>query len=109
MIKKTVGADNIRPKKGFPEGSIPPMVTEGCQSHPVKFSHSAFPWGKVAKPKVLTDEGKTRSSQDQPHFFGTVKTVPYGGAAIFKNRADSLPCAKGGVANGDGGIVIPSR
>ena len=79
MIKKTVGADIIRPKKGFPEGSLPlegkvsakqtdevflrlpPMVTEGCQSHPVKSSHSAFPWGKVAKPKVLRDEGKTLS------------------------------------------------
>ncbi len=45
-------------------------------------------------------------------------------ARRFKKRADnirpysnhddtrrnkSLPCAKGGVANGDGGIVIPSR
>jgi len=25
-------------------------------------SRSAFPWGKVAKPKVLTDEGKTLSN-----------------------------------------------
>ena len=25
------------------------------------------------------------------------------------NPEGSLPCAKGGVANGDGGIVIPSR
>ena len=41
-------------------------------------------------------------------FCGTVKTVPYVGAVLSKNRTDSLPCAKGGVANGDGGIVILS-
>ncbi|MBQ2899298.1 MAG: hypothetical protein IJE28_06100, partial [Oscillospiraceae bacterium] len=41
---------------------LPGGQAEEFKSHPVKFRRSAFPWGKVAKPKFLTDEGQTLSN-----------------------------------------------
>jgi len=45
----------------------------------------------------------------KPSFFKRADDIrPYGNHDDTR-RNKSLPCAKGGVANGDGGIVIPSR
>ena len=67
MIKKTVGADIIRPKKGFPEGSLPlegKVSAKQTDEVFLRLPPSELPplEGTVAKPKVLTDEGKTLSN-----------------------------------------------
>jgi len=77
---------------------------------------SAFPEGKVDFLQLVaekTEEGFPGNPEGflhrKPPFFKRADNIrPYGNHDDTR-RNKSLPCAKGGVANGDGGIVIPSR